>query len=308
MHPVAVQSGDWFDKSQPRASLLRIRDCGFEAVDLNINNLCPIRAWLAQPSEQWSCELDTDKEGLAAYFAPYSQAIAESGVTFCSMHAPFPLFLPENRALSEYALAMTEQCIRACGLTGCRFMVVHPVVGENREEERRINREIFSHLAAVAREQGVILCVENMFYHRNGRVVQEDCACAEELCYYVDTLNAACGEERFGACLDTGHALLAGQEIPEMIRMLGSRLKTLHLHENDGIGDMHRIPYTCRPHGGAAIDWEAVLLALREVGYEGAICFETFRSLNLMPAPAHDPMLRLIAAVGGYFKNQLEEK
>ena len=36
---VATQSGDWYDETRPEESMRFIKECGFEGIDYNINNM-----------------------------------------------------------------------------------------------------------------------------------------------------------------------------------------------------------------------------------------------------------------------------
>ena len=53
------------------------------------------------------------------------------------------------------------------------------------------------------------------------------------------------------------------------IREAGPLLQALHLHDNDGSGDQHLMPY-----GAGKIDWKDVFSALKEVGYRGLYNWE----------------------------------
>ena len=92
----------------------------------------------------------------------------------------------------------------------------------------------------------------------------------QKLAHTADDLNAmidAVGDENLGICLDTGHlnfcsAFGCGQPQGEFIRKAGKRLKALHIDDNDGTADQHRMP--CR----GTVDWQDVMSALAEVGYD----------------------------------------
>ena len=56
------------------------------------------------------------------------------------------------------------------------------------------------------------------------------------------------------------------------VRTLVERLKLVHLHDNDGRHDKHFQPFK------GVIDWDAVCVAFKEVGYSGNF------SLELKPA------------------------
>ena len=53
--------------------------------------------------------------------------------------------------------------------------------------------------------------------------------------------------------------------VEEMIRMLGSDVSILHLHDNTGHWDDHLLP------GMGSINWPAVFDALDDIGYKGNI-------------------------------------
>ena len=70
-----------------------------------------------------------------------------------------------------------------------------------------------------------------------------------------------------GICYDTGHANVAGLDQYKAIQALGGRIKMLHVHDNFG-KDQH-IPPFC-----GNINWNAVMQALANVGYDGDLNFE----------------------------------
>lgn len=71
-------------------------------------------------------------------------------------------------------------------------------------------------------------------------------------------------------CLDTGHAILEGWDVPEAVNVAGDLLIALHVADNDGSGDQHRIPYSY----GSAVDWRQVTAALRAIRYQGPFNLE----------------------------------
>ena len=91
----------------------------------------------------------------------------------------------------------------------------------------------------------------------------------------------------------------------EMVRRLGRRIKILHLHENDGLEDLHQIPYTYGRKARDGFDWEGLFAGLRETGYEGVLNFETFPSMNSFPESVKEEALRMIAGIGRYFAGRI---
>ena len=171
-----------------------------------------------------------------------------------------------------------------------------------------INLEMYRRLIPSAKKYGVKICLENVFTLFNGRIVESVCTHADDVCYLIDTLNAEAGEEVFGFCYDVGHANITGKVHRDYLNALGKRLTVLHIHDNDGIGDKHLIPYTQTVDlwgDKLGTDWEGFLAGLRDIGYEGALSFETFRASKHFPKEVWGEMLSLVSALGRYFRGRI---
>ncbi len=74
-------------------------------------------------------------------------------------------------------------------------------------------------------------------------------------------------KDHFTLCMDTGHTnMCTAHGFPkpsDAIRILGSNITCLHLHDNHTVRDAHMLP------GTGNIDWQDVLCALDEIGYKG---------------------------------------
>ena len=138
-------------------------------------------------------------------------------------------------------------------------------------------------------------------YNSNGRKVYEAiCSDMNEAAAYIDELNDMAGEKCFAFCLDTGHALLLGKDIYTAIMQIGERLETLHIHDNDGKGDQHLAPYM------GCLDWKRFVKGLRDVGYQGALSFETFNTINVFDLELMPEVLKLIGATGRMFARRID--
>ena len=74
--------------------------------------------------------------------------------------------------------------------------------------------------------------------------------------------------EAFGMNLDPSHLFPCG-EIPHVvIYQLGKRIFHCHFSDNDGLTNVHWRP------GKGKIDWEAVMKALKDVGFSGVVSIE----------------------------------
>ena len=81
----------------------------------------------------------------------------------------------------------------------------------------------------------------------------------------------------------------------------------MHIHDNDGQTDLHMLPYSYVRNNGKdhIIDWDGFIAGLREIGYRGNICFETFRCMSAFPKDVHPQLLDLICALGRHFVNAI---
>ncbi|MGI5869377.1 MAG: sugar phosphate isomerase/epimerase family protein [Kiritimatiellia bacterium] len=75
--------------------------------------------------------------------------------------------------------------------------------------------------------------------------------------------------EGVGVCLDSGHAHLSSMDVVERILTYGKRIVTTHFHDNRGKADEHLSP------GFGTIPWLDVIQALRAIGYDHDVNFET---------------------------------
>jgi sugar phosphate isomerase/epimerase len=136
---------------------------------------------------------------------------------------------------------------------------------------RERNRDVVGQLADTASSLGLGIAVENTWDHpgpwrRFGTTVGE-------LLWLAEQTDPA----TVGVCWDTGHAHIAGLDQYRAIKALGPHLRAMHIQDNDGSGDQHRLPYE------GTIDWPALLRALREIGYQGAFNLEVGGALHATP-------------------------
>ncbi len=92
------------------------------------------------------------------------------------------------------------------------------------------------------------------------------------------------GSDSLGMNFDPSHLFPVG-EIPHMvIYQLGDRIFHCHFSDNDAMTNVHWRP------GKGKIDWEAVMIALKDVGFDGVISIEledvpgVARSVSDLPA------------------------
>ena len=117
------------------------------------------------------------------------------------------------------------------------------------------------------------------------------CSRPGEMIKYIDTLKS----DSIVACLDIGHAMLVRERPEDFIRALGNgRLSCLHVHDVDGIDDLHTLPYF-----GIA-RWDKIMRALSEIDYKGNLTFEADGFLDGKPDELISDYLKMMEKTGRY--------
>lgn len=78
------------------------------------------------------------------------------------------------------------------------------------------------------------------------------------------------GHPRLGANLDIGHSQVIGEDLAEVIQLLGSRIWNLHVEDIPGRKHYHLIP------GQGTLDWTKVRNALMAIGYDRYLTVELY--------------------------------
>ena len=70
-----------------------------------------------------------------------------------------------------------------------------------------------------------------------------------------------------GICLDFGHAFLGG-DVADAVETVAEHLIATHVHDNHRRDDEHLVPYL------GSIDWDAALMSMQKIGYDGTYLME----------------------------------
>ena len=277
-----------------KSVLKLLKDAGFTAYDFSMF----AKKWLGVSDFLASDDYLEKAKELRAY--------ADSiGLPCNQAHAPFPTVITddishEGISCEEYNERMhvyVERAIEVAGILGAKVVVVHPWNYYTAEQ----NAALYKSFEKTARSSGVKIGVENMWNWKSGDSTASPAACShhDDFRKHLDLLP----KDVFVACLDIGHAEMAGLETSavKMIETLSERLEAIHLHDNNLIRDNHAIPFTYN------INYAAIIDAMKKVNYQGDITLEadTFAlnaPVELMPAVA-----KYAASVAEYFKNQIEK-
>ena len=287
----------------------KIRGAGFECLDFNLDIYLPgsdIR------EGNFSGLFSKSIEELCEYFTPHKELAKKYGIIFNQAHAPFQLYVDGRDDINEKCLEVVEKCLAVCDFLDCRYLVVHPIglaQAHGREYEKNVNVEYYKQFIPFIKKYHVMVCLENMFAVISRVVTEAVCSDCTMAAWYIDTLNEIAGEECFGFCFDLGHMTLLGKYIRESLIALGSRVKILHLHDNDNIQDNHAIPYSyARTWGQYTVtDWEGLIEGLRAIGFRGNMDFEVATGVRLVPEEIRPAQLAYVHAIGEYFAKRILE-
>lgn len=172
-----------------------------------------------------------------------------------------------------------------CAQIGCAHWVVHPLMPYGLsdcfapESFLEINYEFFTRLLTCARGSGVSICLENMPFTKIAL------SSPRQILDFIKTMN----DPSLGFCLDTGHAAVWGIQPAQALREAGSFLRVMHVHDNDGVHDQHRIP------GMGVTQWQAFRQALQDIHFDGVFSLECNWS-EFFPGLSVDARLRAVRA------------
>ena len=201
----------------------------------------------------------------------------ECGIVCNQAHAPFHSSTPDP----EETAAIFQKIVRSmeiASILGAKIIIVHPkqhlAYRGNEEALKQMNLEFYRNLIPYAQKFNIKVAAENMWQYYDERINYSTCAAPEEFCSYLDEIDS----EWIVGCLDVGHTAIVNEDVPNMIRTLGSkRLQALHIHDTDFVNDQHTLPFMSR------MDFESICAALAEIGYQGDITLEADRFLDRIP-------------------------
>lgn len=237
-------STDFLNEYPPEDAIRIIGEAGFRCVEFGFGH---------------EAEYLEGKEDEGDRLARIKRAAEESDVAILQMHGR--LFNPCGKNAEEN-IAWAHRSIERGAKLGVKWVVLHPgsptglgADPELWEATRRYNVDVFRGFVKTAERVGTGVAVENMIGGARGARFG---ATVPDLLWLVDEVGGP-----FAICWDTGHAELSKVPQGRALRAIGRRLAALHINDNDGLEDRHWTPFR-----GQA-NWDEILEALREIGYEG---------------------------------------
>lgn len=185
----------------------------------------------------------------------------ELGVKYVQAHLPNCNPLDEEH-FEDYC-KLTIRSIEVCGMLGIKNAVIHVgwKEGITKEQFFEMNFGALKPLFPAMEKNNVNVLIENTtkanmgdkYYFLTGADMKE----------FIEYVN----HPLLHACWDLGHANIEGHQYEDIIA-LGDDLRAIHVHDNNGIDDMHVALFT------GTLNIDEVLTALIDSGYKGYFTFE----------------------------------
>ena len=276
-----MQPGIWtsfYADLPPEDAFLRFADLGWRDLEVSAEH-----GKMATQNEDW-------KERLRSL----RRLCEDNGITLWQMHSPLELNVadpdPQKREQDINTAAKWAEYAHELGLP---HLVIHPggrhrtESDDEKNEILALNLDAFGRLAEVASGLGVKFCIENM-QERIGQGGWFGARISD-----INRVIDAVGPEALGICFDSSHANVTRLDMSQAIHECGDRLLATHISDNDGSGDQHKMPF------GGDIDWESVVLALKDIGYSQLFNLE-IPGENKAPLPVRDARLKYAGEILEY--------
>ncbi len=227
------------------------------------------------------------------------EAFDETGAKSVIVHEPQNNFFEMDDDLRK----IRKNCYEAYSIIDMGWMIAHPksIAGNfNREEYKKCLEENYEYFARAAEElekYNVRVAIETLAsvfavkWNGSKRMFGDN---PYDLIEIVDRV----GSDKLQLCIDTGHLHLNHQfDMGDVVRDMGSRLKALHVHDNDGIDDLHTLPYM------GHIDWKNFVDALYDIGYDGVFTYEASKIPMKYPRELRPSCIKFMHDIAEYIVN-----
>lgn len=310
MLQIGVQTKNIVNDENPEEGFRTLARAGFTCADFSLNGyLINTDIYNAEINRFF----DASVSELEQFFTPHKNGAKAAGITINQMHMPYPIYIPKGeKDINDYLRnEVVPKSMHICYFLECPYIVIHGLklvkfLGSEAKEWEQTEVFIDS-IAPMAKEMGITICIENLYDSVGEHLVEGPGCDVRKAVERIDRINDKYHAEVLGFCFDTGHANLVGLDFESFITALGHRLKVLHIHDNDGIGDLHQIPFTFTKtrENKPSTDWEGFIRGLKNIGFDKTLSFETAPVLTTFPEVMQQDVLEFIARIGKYFIKEI---
>lgn len=307
---IGVQTKNIVYDDCPTEGFRMLQKAGFSCADFSLNGYLSNTDLYQGNVNRF---FDKSTAELEEYFLPHKKAANEAGITINQVHMPYPIYVPTGKKeLNDYLWnEVALKSMHVCQFLECHYIVIHGFklaryLGSEDAEWAQTEKFIES-IAPMAKEMGITICIENLYDSIGGHLVEGPCCDVHKAVERIDRINEKYGAEVLGFCFDTGHANLVGIDFEDFLTVLDFRLKVLHIHDNDGISDLHQLPFTFTKtrENKTSTDWDGFVRGLQKICFDKVLSFETAPALAAFPKAMKQTVLSFVAETGRYFAEKL---
>jgi sugar phosphate isomerase/epimerase len=221
---------------------------------------------------------------------------ADSDLKLHSLHSPMYSDDVSGRSGPQAVITITEpvkskrvamvdhikRALEIAEVIPFKYLIQHFGVGGEEYDERKLDPAFtaLEELSVFARQRGVEVLLEN---------IPNAFSSAERLCTFLAQTHL-----ELGFCLDTGHANME-EGVEAAFLLMRNRLRSTHIHDNDGRNDSHRFPLVA---GGGTIDWISTMDLLRSRPKQYPLLLE------IKEDPAFPQPLKVVPEIFEQLENQ----
>ena len=312
MIKIGVQSKNVVYDENPLVGFELLKNCGFSCVDFSLNSYLQNTKLYKHKLNDFFVKSIAELE---SFFTPHKNSAKKTGIQINQMHMPYPIYVPNaDKTLNDFLWnEVAPKSMALCNFFECKYIVVHgfKLARQLGSEDAQWQKteEFLTSILPLAKEMGITICIENVYNSVGSHIIEGPCCNAVKAAKRIDRINDKYGAEVLGFCFDTGHANLVGFDFESFITTLGNRLKVLHIHDNDGIADLHQIPFTFTKtrENNVSTDWNGFINGLKNINYDKVLSFETAPVLTSFPNEMKADALCFIAKIGEYFASEISK-
>lgn len=300
------------DPERPRQGIADIKNAGFENTILDFSEYLSGYeiTRIGVPSQRQSTKKNQILENPAnvtSVAEPFIKSSVANGLCLEIAYAPTTERDMKRTDLYDFLVRVIDQSIISANKAGCKYIVIRPYcIGLKYDELWEVNRKFYLHFSEQALKSNIQILLENQCKVVGGHYIRGACSDAREACAWIDELNAQCGKEIFGFCMNVAVSNLVGTNMYDFITKLGKRLKMVILSENDGSNEDYLLPFSSARKKGSQLDWLNLVRGLRAIGFEHNLVIrfdDTAASFSPILRPQ---VMKLAKATADYIKWQIE--
>ena len=274
---LATDFGSYLINMGLEKSLRMLKEAGFDGIDFHVKPF----------------QLGDDYREIAKEI---KALINEIGLSCVQAHAPHNFVYGTAMDFSNPKYRDTFRAIEFTKILGAECCVIHcsvvpdgPLSGQFREH----NYIYYKSFEEEAKRCGVYIGVENL---KEGKLHRpED----------MNKLLCMLDSPVYYPHIDIGHSALVGTDPDVFLKKLNCLpVRAMHVHDYNVQTD-HMLPFLGRS------DWDRIVKALVDIGYDGDLSMEIFRTLHLVSSYSAElvpSLYRLIAAIGRELIHRIEEE